>query len=273
MNDLTFNISYSLLSKYLEHKQGALCGYRFEQQTIRKAFEEPQGDLAAAGQWAEYMMTGALPRDGKVPEPVKTAKGEFTAMYKHLNSQAKVNFPIVYQDVKILEVGKEIIFEHEGYRFKMVLDVLSEEVFKTQIRDIKTTGNFNEWQGGWAHTNKHPFWDNPHILQAKIYIWAWWKLNQEIPDFFFDVFANNDPDNFEVFEIRMNESSLLYFEGELLDICRELRVKSQIEGFEPLPTFKRCRQCKELTNIGGETLYDLCSFKALKVTPIIVNVP
>ncbi len=273
MSELTFNVSYSLLSKFQDHKAGALCGYRFEQANLRKLFEEPQSDLAAAGQWFEYMATGALPRDGKVPQALKTKAGEFTALYKHLNNQVTVNFPIIYQDVTITEKGKEIIFEYQGYIFKMILDVVSEQNFITQVRDIKTSGNFNEWQGGWIHTNKHPFWDNPHVLQAKIYIWAWWKQTGKIPEFYFDVFANNNPDDFEVFEIRMNEASLQTFETDLLELCKELKGKAQIEGFEPLPTFKRCRECKELTNVGGETLYDVCPYKALKVTPIVVNIP
>lgn len=273
MGNFNFNISYSLLSKFNDHKDGALCGYRFEQVNLRKQFEEPQSDLAAAGQWFEFKVTGALPRDGKEPEPQTTKTGKLTALYEHLSSQAAINFPLVYQGVKITEKGKELIVEDHGFRMKMILDVIAEEGLIQQVRDIKTTGNFNEWQGGWAHTVKHPFWSNPHILQAKMYIWAWWKLYGEIPDFYFDVFANNNPENFEVFQVIITEESLKIFEEELWMISTELKGKAQVEGFEPLPEFKRCRECKEITNKEGLSLYDQCPFKALKVTPIKVYVP
>ncbi len=67
-------ISQSLLKALLSYKNGDECGLIFKAKYIDSRFELfPPSDAMNLGAWFEYLATGAIPKNGAVPQP-KTLK-------------------------------------------------------------------------------------------------------------------------------------------------------------------------------------------------------
>lgn len=268
--------SQSLVARYKEHEAGQLCGERFYQVNYCKNFKEPQSDKAGAGQWFEYITLGNVPKNG-VPEPMKTKDGKkMIAMYEHLQNQAVNNFPLIYGDLQILHRNHELeVNLKDEYTVVVILDAVTMKDLTIQIRDVKTSGLLgNEWdENGWAHTNKHPFWANKKMIQSELYCWAWWKVNNEIPEFYFDIFSNTNPNDFESFQIVLTEKQLIDFEDEFYQLVKDIDTQAKVGDFTPIPRFKSCRECREIMNEKGVSLFDCCKFKSEKPDPIVINVP
>jgi len=159
--DVGINISQSLLKEIWSYAKKELCGLQFEAQYIKK-IPFPSSPVQKLGLWFEYMCTGALPRDGKVPEPdrkkdrveitkikgkklknggrakdkviKKTIQGELTAPYERMKVQAdRFKKTIKKYGIKILETQTELKFGNK----KGVLDALIEFNGRKAILDIK----------------------------------------------------------------------------------------------------------------------------------------
>jgi len=258
-NKLNFNISNSLISKFNEYLAGHYCGKRFEAVLINKTHQEDYGDSANAGQWFEYKATGQRLRDGAIPLPTLTKKGELTAKYKYLEAQL-VNFSMLYKSINIIEAGKTLNIPLNGFNIKMIFDVWAEFEGKNVVRDIKTTGHLNnKWDSyGWAGDLTF----KKHISQAKMYIWGVWKTEGVITDFYFDVFSSVNSTDFKIFKVTMTEEKLKEFEKDLIDISEQLQLESAI-GFKTIPTKENCKGCP----LAGE-----CKEKTLMPEVIEVNI-
>lgn len=69
MEKKILSLSQSLLKTYADYTLGLECGIRFEALYIKKTHSFPPSDIQAAGNWFEYVATGATLRDGEIPVP------------------------------------------------------------------------------------------------------------------------------------------------------------------------------------------------------------
>lgn len=240
------NYSNSLLNAYRAYKKDAECGLLMQALYIDKSIPFGDSDVVNAGIWFEYKATGQKLLNGDTPEPVLLKSNAEAAITKHLTGQLN-NFNELYQDISILESGKELLVELNKRKFKGILDVLAESDDKgVHIRDIKTSGlldNKRE-EGGWEMLEGEGAWipEKKHINQAKMYIWLWFQLTGEIVPFVFDVFSNKNPNDFKVIQVNMDEDTLIYYEGKLLELCDELDADLK-KGLEAKPHYKKCKAC------------------------------
>lgn len=258
---MNVNYSNTILNAYRSYQQKKGCGKQIMEIYINKTVNFKTSDEQQAGQWFEYITTGATLRNGVVPEPIILTKGGLAAISKHLEGQ-KVNFENIYSDIKIDSISKELIYEEGVRKFKAILDVLAYFNNETSehIRDIKTSGLLdNKWEdSGWEMLNGEGSYipKKKHIYQAKFYIWIWFKLTGNIVDFYFDVFSNKNSNDCKTIKIKMDSDTLEYFETELMQLISELETDLK-KGLKAYPDMKRCSKCPEKLN-------KICEFKVNK---------
>ena len=80
----SYNISNSMLQAYLDCKKGKGCLYQFYHQYVVKDYQPEPSAAMQLGIWFEYQCTGALPRTGEVPEPIKLKNGNLSADYERM---------------------------------------------------------------------------------------------------------------------------------------------------------------------------------------------
>lgn len=260
------NISQSLLKEIYEYAEGRMCGLQFEAKNIRK-IPFPSGGVQKLGNYFEYLCTGALPRDGKIPEPErkkdkiektvikgkklkngKRAKdkiikkailGELTAPYARMKIQAdRFKRTIKTHGIKILKTGLELKYQDK----KGVIDVLAKVDGEDAIIDIKSTGLIGDkWNEiGWdvnALSEKDKI-----MIQPVFYKWLWRKLyGRDIP-FYFAVFSNTNEYDCLFIKVIIDEDRFPQFENVLKNSMKMLD-KFIAEGFKAIPDVKECADC------------------------------
>lgn len=229
------------------------CGLIFQKKFIEGRFDlfKPS-DAQKLGSWFEYEATGAIPKDGKIPFPDKTTKGEYTAEYKRMQ-QHLTNFKTfmsVY-NIAILEIGIDI--KHGVLKGTVDLLCLAKQDIKDQqgvirikkgqkfIIDIKTTGLLDD--------DRNPFgWDINH-LKDKFYLTTQpilyryiTKLNDgEMMPFLFLLFSNKNNDWRAIF-FESTEEDNFYIEEKIKNTGAWLKHYS-VNGFPAHPTVQRCSNC------------------------------
>jgi len=236
-----YNISNSLLNAFTDYKNGDLCGLRFKTIYIDKTLTTPTSESQQAGQFFEYLCTGAKLRNGEKPQPIMIKSG-LNALCRVLEQQ-KINFDNIYKDFPEYKTSVTLEIELNDFNFKGIFDVLIEK--ENQIRDIKTTGDINDiWERyGWGDSEKNPLKDKPLMNQAKMYCWLYWKNTGIIPAFYFDVFSNKNNIDCKTIKVEISENVLIEFETYLLATAEIIDFENNI-GFEPIPEMSKCLKCE-----------------------------
>lgn len=263
---LKLNISQSLLKEIYEYAQGRMCGLQFEARNIKK-IPFPPSAVQKLGNYFEYLCTGALPRDGKIPEPErkkekiekviikgkklrngKRAKdkiekkivlGELTAPYARMVIQAeRFKKTIKAHGIKILKTGVELKYEDK----KGVIDVLAEVDGEQAIIDIKSTGLIgNRFEDtGWDVNTLSE--KDKIMIQPVFYKWLWRKLyGRDIP-FYFTVFSNTNEYDCLFLKVVIDEDRFPQFENALKN-STEMLANFIRAGFKAIPDVKKCAEC------------------------------
>jgi hypothetical protein len=264
---IKLNISQSLLKAIYEYAEGRLCGLQFEAQYIKK-IPFPSGGVQKLGNYFEYLCTGALPRDGKIPEPerkkgkiekviIKKGKklkngkrakdkieekiilGELTAPYARMVIQAeRFKRTVKAHGIKILKTGLELKYQDK----KGVADILAQVDGEEAIIDIKSTGlignRFDDM--GWdvnALSEKDKI-----MIQPVFYKWLWRKLyGKDIP-FYFTVFSNTNEYDCLFIKVVIDEDRFPQLENVMRNSSKMLD-KFIEEGFKAIPDVKECADC------------------------------
>jgi len=187
------------------------------------------------------MCTGALPRTGEVPEPIKLKNGNLSADYERMLYHIDKFKEIVDNyNIKIKEIGKEIIVD----RIKGILDIWCEIDGIPAIIDLKTSAQIgNRWEDyGWDDRN---FQYSTHILQPAIYKYLIYKETgfEDIP-FYYLVFSTKNTD-------------ILFWEVKYIDFdetCKQIeKLANELDAFIkynsesefwPICDYKFCQICK-----------------------------
>lgn len=236
-------ISQSLMKSYVDYLNGKECGILFKANYIDKdpeAQREPS-DAMKVGIYFEYLCTGALPRNGEIPEPDVVYKGKanekMSAPYERATESAKRFKAIIeHYGIEILEVGKVLKTDEESG----ILDILAKWDGQLCIIDLKYSGLIDDkWnEMGWDLESLHM--KDSLMLQGVHYKYLAEKcMNVTDIPFYYFVFSSNDVDNIKIIKQEVDESKMQSHVVALNNI----KGKLSFDSFTPLPSMQRCSKC------------------------------
>ena len=246
-------ISQSNIKKMLEYNSGA-CGKVVEAQ-IRGTFPFVGSIYMDLGNYFEYLLTGQVPRDGKIPEPVlaKTGatKGEPLKVYKTAEMQAARGKKMLEDmGVEIIATGEVI----EKLDYKGIIDIRANYQGREVIIDVKYAGQMGDrWAPmGWQWS---PVQVDHHAIQARHY-----HIITGLPFYYF-VCAQEEGGDIKFFEVEFSEPGL-DVQYNLINDYRNFEELIYLVGLEARPEFNRCKGCQ---------LKNECEFKSEVTEPIKVQ--
>lgn len=231
------NISQSLLKSYMEYLNYDECGVWIKAKYIDQLdiAERAPTEAMQAGQWFEYICTGATPRNsGRPPEPVRLKNGELNAMYRTLEAHLPV-WEMIRPERAVY--GRVISNDTEifGHTLTGITDVKTPDL----IGDIKTSAHIdNKWEEyGWGGDADH-LANKALMVQAKFYLLIEWLNTRKVLPFYFYVFSSNS-NKAKVIKVNMTEESIRSW---LADV-RWMIDSLEDDDFSPIPSFERCGAC------------------------------
>lgn len=260
-------ISQSFIKDMREYVNGDLCGNLIKEQWVNDRFLDlTKDDAAALGRYFEYLLTGALPKDGKVPEPERTQKGELTAPYKLVEKNvARVRTYLNKWGLKIVEFGRR---KTKG-RFEGTIDLIVEcladvlhsesgivwRVGDRMVFDLKYSGLINDkWSPyGWNWTEDQKRY---HRTQAIHY-----NLITNLP-FYYLVTSSKNENDIDCIHVEINEQATKLHISEANMLHEKFLFLKDI-GFEVRPSLAKCLACP---------LKDECKDKAETPSVRVVSV-
>ncbi len=248
-----------MIKSLMSYNLGNLCGLQFEEKFIKGNFDKfaPTGAMSI-GTWFEYKLTGAKPKDGKIPEPQYTKKGELTAEYaKMLNHIDSFKSTMMFYGFTIETVGEKIVHgDLEGtldLRCRATQDIKTESgvVIKkgeSFIVDLKTSGQLdNKWADyGWELNNLS---NKVNIVLQPILYKYIEKLNGRDTKFLFFLYNTQDKDDCRIINFICDDSAFLELE-KTIDNSRKMVEKHKRTGWKAKPNKKICAKCP--IKIGGK---------------------
>lgn len=263
-------ISQSFIKAMRSYNAGEECGNIIKEQYVKGILVDRQSPDMAEGSYFEFVLTGALPKSGKIPEPVymegplkKKSKAQLTvadmtAEYRRIHANAAyVKGYFEKMGWKIIEVGKRYV---KG-RFEGTIDIVVECTRKITFADgtvwkkgdklcidIKYSGLLhNKWEvHGWTWSNLQKEY---HGTQAKqyhfvtglpFYFLVVGKTNNEVKDD--DGNKIVPPPEIMLFRVPVDEHMIEMHVNEGNQLHKQLAVEKEL-GLKPRPSFIRCGKC------------------------------
>lgn len=236
-------ISQSLMKSYVDYLNGKECGKLFKAMYIDKDPEAqmPPSDDMRLGIFFEYLCTGALPRDGKTPEPDVVYKGKsnekLSAPYERAIESAKLFKKIIeHYNIEILEIGRVLSTNEENG----ILDILAKWNGELCIIDLKYSGLIDDkWnERGWDLESLHM--KDSLMIQPVHYKYLANKcLNVDDIPFYFFVFSNSDINNVKIIKAEVDESKM---QSHIVAL-QNIKSKLATDKFIAHPTLKKCSKC------------------------------
>lgn len=232
------------MREYLE-PGSTMCGHIIRHKWIDEKLIEGSASMKL-GAYFEYKVSGAIPKDGIVPRPERTATGLLTAPYK----RAEVNAGRV---LKYLEdLGIQIIkFNHRLTRGRYAgqIDIIGlctknivfdngtklskgEEI----IIDLKYSGLLDDkWsKHGWMWTDDQRKY---HGTQAIQYNFVGRRR------FFFLPCSSTNETDIKFFEVEVSQQAIERHIIEGNDLYGQLDMINMQGSFEPRPSLSKCIDC------------------------------
>lgn len=254
MSEKPISITQSLLKSLIDYKEGDECGLVFEKKFIENRFDLfPPSEVQNIGTWFEYETTKAIPKNGKIPEPEKTQKGELTAPYKKMQAHI-ANFKMfmsVYQ-IKIISAGVDVEVDGMKGTYDLICEagidihdadgVLRIKAGQRFIIDIKTTGLLDDkWSDyGWnleTLNKKHRI-----ILQPIHYKFlSELKFGERYP-FLFLLFSNTNEVDFRAIFFDISDEDIEYHKEFIIKSVKWLEYYMRT-GFKAHPEVSKCAKC------------------------------
>jgi len=260
-----YRISQSLIKSLRDYKSGkGVCGLQLKSKYIDGQWDlYPASDIQQVGTWFEYKITGAVPKNGIAPEPIKTQKGELTApfkrMEKHIEHFKKLQMILKFD---ILEIGSVWVYEDlSGVLDLFCLakqDIIQDgrvivKAGQKFIVDIKTTGllddKWNEY--GWNLNNLGN--KDKLITQPIHYKYLGRKIYGEDFPFIFFLFHTNNENDFRIIHFEIDEEEAfpehedwINWTRQWMDYYVENGFTSTVvdnDGVTVYPSVKTCEEC------------------------------
>lgn len=241
------NISQSLIKNYVDYLNQKECGLFFKAYHIDKdpeAQREPS-DAMKLGIYFEYLCTGALPKNGVIPEPEYVYKGKpnerLSVGYERVMQSAE-NFKkiIDHYQIKILEVGKTIVTDG----LSGVLDILAEWNGQKVVIDLKYSGLIDDkWsEMGWETESLH-MKDSIMIQGVHYKLLIEKRLNIKDIPFYYFVFSSQDANNIKIVKQEVDESKMQSHIVAIENIKEKLRYNIKFNNFTAYPSMQKCANC------------------------------
>jgi hypothetical protein len=246
-------ISQSMIKDLIKYQEGKLCGLQFVEKYIKGNFDKFFASGAMSiGTWFEYQLTGALPKDGRIPLPEKTTKGELTAPYKKmLGHVADFKATMLYYGFEIVSIGEKISHgDLEGtldLRLKATQTITTESGIRIEkgevfFVDLKTSGLLdNKWADyGWEIdnlSNKHNL-----VMQPILYKYIEMKNTGKDVKFLFFLYNTNDSTDSRIINFVCDEDAYLDLEVTIKN-ARILLERHTKKGWKAKPSKSVCAKC------------------------------
>lgn len=239
-------ISQSFIKAYVDYLNQKECGLYFKANYIDKdpqAQREPS-DAMRAGMYFEYLCTGALPKDGKIPEPDVSYKGtareKLSAPYERVVESAQIFKRIItHYDIKIKEVGLSL----QTDELSGVIDIYAEWGGQDVFIDLKYTGLIDDkWNElGWETESLH-MKDSLMIQGVHYKLLAEKCLKITNIPFYYFVFSASNPSNVKIIKQEVDESKMQSHIVAINNVFSKLKNDLN-NGFVPYPSLLKCSTC------------------------------
>lgn len=241
-------ISQSLMKSFVDYVNQKECGLLFKAKYIDKdeeAYGEPT-DAMKLGIYFEYLCTGALPKNGVVPEPEMVYKGKpnekLSAPYERVVSSFKKYKKIIeHYNIEIINKGLYL----ESDNMNGIIDIYANWNGEKVFIDLKFSGLIDDkWsETGWD-LESLPMKDSLMIQGVHYKILAERSLKIKDIPFYYFVFSSADPDNVKIIKQNVDESRT---QSHLVAVENVSQMITNIgkgnKGFVAYPTLSRCSKC------------------------------
>lgn len=282
-------ISQSFVKKMRRYLAGQECGHIIREEFVNDRFLiDPEREPGALelGCYVEWLLTGAIPKDGKTPVPQymasaikknggKTEGLTIADMYveyrvAHANVEA-IRLFLASWDLRIVEFGQRLTKGRFNGVLDLVVEAQSDREYSTGVSwkkgelmviDLKYSGLMGE-RGQWS--NPHGWqWSNVqkeyHGTQAKQYHFlSGWK-------FFFLVCQSNNKEGtqplIQFFHVPVSPEMVQGHIDEGNHLFDKLKMESELNLFDIRPEYYRCEKCP---------LKNECADRQTVPAPIMVN--
>ena len=239
-------ISQSLIKAYQNYNTGEECGLFFKARYIDKDPEAfvPMTDVMRLGVYFEYLATGALPRDGVVPEPDKVYKGKanekMSADYERANQSAERFKKIIEKyGITIKQIGMLL----DDGECNGIIDIYADWHGRDVFIDLKYTSLIDDkWSElGWNIDSLNE--KNKLMVQGVHYkMLAKNVLNIDDIPFYYFVFSSKDPDNIRIIEQAVDEATAAAHIVSISTLQQNLEYNFRF-GFNAYPSIQKCSKC------------------------------
>lgn len=261
-------ISQSFIKSFRAYLQEQECGIILREKFVNdKLFDDPEG-AKNLGAYMEYHTTGALPKNGQIPQPEMMASGkDMTVKYRIAlknairlrgNPELKIPGMIREMGLKIISVQPKcdhgrftgypdtIVMVVENRRFVQQTDDPQNPIIIRWRKgdkfwlDLKSSGLLDDrWSKyGWAWS---PIQKDFHGIQAKQY-----TLITGLPGYFLVVQSNNsesEMSDVRLFHVPVTKEDIEQHVSMANDYWEQFQVMVKADLFKPYPEMKRCFKC------------------------------
>lgn len=247
-------LTQSFLKSMLKYLYGDLCGHIMQHCFVLGKLLPPTKAMKV-GIYFEFCLTGALPKDGQVPQPQWMKDGkDFMEPYRKARSDAKY--------IKGILDSMGLKFVHFGHKlingpYSGTVDIICEatrdlvlggfEIKKGEqiVIDVKYSGLLEDYRSemGWQFTDKQKEY---HKIQAIHY-----HIITGLRFFYLVVDSSHKekdddgisiPPPFKFFHTPISEIMIKEHEEKLNSAFDKFRFHRDI-GFTPRPIFSECNKC------------------------------
>lgn len=239
-------ISQSFLKDFNEYMGKQLCGLKFKAKHFDN-YEFPTTEAMDLGNYFEYLATGSLPRNGKVPYPKLSYEGTsreaISAPFKRAIESAELFKKIQrHYGIKINDVGLKLESQYKNG----ILDIWGEMSGRPCIIDLKYSGLIDDkWsETGWDIESLH--YKEKLLVQAvqyKMLVKENYGLNYSDFDFYFMVFSSKEVHNVKFIRVNIDEDAFDIHENHVESIFKQVNAMNIDKDFIPYPTVKECFDC------------------------------
>lgn len=256
-------VSQSLMKDYANYKQGNECGLVLKAKYVHNT-KFPSSDAMRLGQYFEYIATGGLPAygDGTPPEAEVVYKGKpnekLSSAYERAYGSAELFKALIKQfNIEILEVGWRMLSD----TMSGTSDLLVNWNGKKAIIDLKYSGLVDDkWNDiGW-HQDFLSQKDKLMIQGVHYSILAEEILGEPV-DFFFWVFATQEPRDVRIFQEVIDDTKIELHKRGVKQVFDGINKLIANDSWKPTPSLQKCMNCP---------LIDTCPSASLlpTITPI-----
>lgn len=257
-----YKISQSFLKDFSDYKSDFVdvCGLQIKAKFF-DGVEFPSSDAMDLGNYFEYVATGCLPRNGKVPEPKVSYKGTaretLSAPYQRANESAEYYKEIVEAyGIEILDVGVKL----KNDKMNGIADIYAKWNGRYCFIDLKYSGLIeNKWdERGWE-TNSLAEKHKLMIQGVQYTILAKDCLNHEYEDFdfYYFIFSQQDPKNAKIIKQVIDIDTIQLHKSNVEFVYEQINSAPIEKIFKAKPSLKNCIKCPLFENCEYATKYPL----------------